>query len=78
MEGQTIGPIIRNFIKKLNELEDEPLNSQSIDCFSCRLREMEEELVSIVFHLHRIETYNKAKVDYDKSIQELNEKWFME
>ena len=78
MEGQTIGPIIRNFIKKLNELEDKPLNEQSLHLFSCQLNEMEENLCHITYNLHKIKVYKDAEADYNKASQELNEKWLKE
>ena len=78
MEGQTIGPIIRNFIKKLNELEDKPLNEQSVHIFGCLLNEMDQDLVHITHNLHKIKVYKDAEKDYNKATQELNEKWLKE
>ena len=78
MEGQTIGPIIRNFIKKIKELEDKPLNEQSVHIFGCLLNEMDQDLVHITHRLHNIKVYKDAEKDYIKATQELNEKWLKE
>ena len=78
MEGQTIGPIIRNFIKKIKELEDKPLNEQSVHIFGCLLNEMDQDLVHITYNLHKIKVYKDAEKDYNKATQELNEKWLKE
>ena len=78
MEGQTMGPIIRNFINEIKELEDKPFNQQNVHIFSCMLHEMEEDIVHITHTLHKIEVYKNAEVDYIKATQELNEKWLKE
>ena len=68
----SIKGIVRRFINELTKLEDEPLNQQSIHKLSCRIREMEESLVSITYHLSKIKTYEEAKQDYAKAIDYIN------
>ena len=64
--------IIRKFINELTELQDEPFNSQSINKLGRKIREMEENLVSIQHDLSDIEVYERVKQGYIKAIQELN------
>ena len=65
--------IVRRFINELTKQQDEPLNQQSIHKLSCRIREMEESLVSITYHLRKIKTYEEAKQEYVKAIDFINE-----
>ena len=64
--------IVREFIKELIELQDEPLNEESINKIGRLVDEFEIKSKNISNDLRSVVSYLYAKLHFMKAIQELN------
>ena len=64
--------IVREFIKELIELQNEPSNEESIHNLERIFDEFEDKSKSITMYMRMIMSYVYSRRDYVKAIQELN------